>query len=100
MLCRFPADEPRRAQWIRQVRRVDLVTKKEWHPGKYSVLCSEHFKSDAFKQDRGVTLLKPDAVPTIFNIPQLTVSKYIIYFTTEGTTILWLQKCALTFSVK
>jgi len=73
-LCSFPANVEVRAAWVRAVRRVDPETKKEWIPSKYSVLCSSHFQPEDFRKDRGVTLLQPSAVPSIFNMPQLIVS--------------------------
>ena len=71
---RFPADDSQRAAWVRAIRRVDLKTKREWQPSKHSVVCSCHFNPDDFRLDRGVTLLKPGAVPTVFNIQTAQVS--------------------------
>lgn len=65
---RFPADDNQRAAWIRAVQRIDPKTKREWQPTKYSVICSCHFLPEDFRLDRGVTLLKPGVVPTVFNI--------------------------------
>jgi hypothetical protein len=71
---RFPADGKQCAAWIRAVGRIDVKTKQEWKPTKNSVVCSSHFICEDFRLDRGVTLLKPGAVPTVFNIPTVKVS--------------------------
>ncbi len=71
---RFPADETRRDAWVKAVRRVNINTKREWLPSKWSVLCSCHFEASSFRSDRGNTYLKADAVPTLFNYPESVVS--------------------------
>lgn len=47
------------------LKLVSLKSKKEWQPTKYSLVCSEHFKSADFKTDRNIVILKPDADHTI-----------------------------------
>jgi hypothetical protein len=71
---RFPANAGRRTLWIKAIHRLDVKTKKEWVPAKSSLVCSSHFQPDDFRFDRGYTLLKPTAIPTIFHIPQMKVS--------------------------
>uniref|UniRef100_A0A8D0B8S2 THAP domain containing 4 n=1 Tax=Salvator merianae TaxID=96440 RepID=A0A8D0B8S2_SALMN len=64
---RFPLkDSKRLIQWLKAVQRDN------WIPTKYSFLCSEHFTKDSFskrKEDQH-RLLKPTAVPTIFQLSQ------------------------------
>ena len=60
-LSRFPSDEPRRKEWIKNVRR------KDWMPSEKSLLCSDHFIRDFFTQsDSSKRQLKKEAIPTIF----------------------------------
>lgn len=47
--------------WYRNCRRVK-------HPGKGVVVCSAHFEEAGINRDCSNRLL-PDAVPTIFNLP-------------------------------
>ena len=64
-----PTTDKRRRQWIHFVK----TTRKEWVPGKYSHICSAHFKDCDFinkyqyemKQCTRL-LLNDEAVPTIF----------------------------------
>ncbi|NXM75846.1 THAP4 protein, partial [Serilophus lunatus] len=67
---RFPLkDSKRLIQWLKAVQRDN------WTPTKYSFLCSEHFTKDSFSKrlEDQHRLLKPTAVPTIF---QLTEKKH------------------------
>nr|XP_020641987.1 THAP domain-containing protein 4 isoform X3 [Pogona vitticeps] len=60
---RFPLkDSKRLIQWLKAVQRDN------WTPTKYSFLCSEHFTKDSFSKrlEDQHRLLKPTAVPTIF----------------------------------
>ncbi|KAJ7324949.1 hypothetical protein JRQ81_017969 [Phrynocephalus forsythii] len=60
---RFPLkDSKRLIQWLKAVQRDN------WTPTKYSFLCSEHFTKDSFSRrlEDQHRLLKPTAVPTIF----------------------------------
>ena len=72
----FPKDPGRRDQWIKAIPR------KDWSPGKRSVVCSLHFEDMDFKVGRKdsnkrrklgnlrIRCLKDDAVPRIFpNFP-------------------------------
>ena len=67
----FPTDQPRRADWIKAVRRTDADTKKDWQPSKYSVLCSENFLPTDFRFDRGYAILNSEAIPSVFNFPRV-----------------------------
>ena len=42
-------------------------------PTKGSRLCSAHFSVDMVKEDRERVILKPNAVPTIFNFSQVGI---------------------------
>ncbi|XP_063022684.1 peroxynitrite isomerase THAP4 isoform X1 [Melospiza melodia melodia] len=62
---RFPLkDSKRLIQWLKAVQRDN------WTPTKYSFLCSEHFTKDSFfkRLEDHHRLLKPTAVPTIFQL--------------------------------
>ena len=50
-----------------KVRRVNPETRREWEPTSYSVLCSEHFKSDDFEVTLTRRRLKLTAIPTVFS---------------------------------
>lgn len=53
-------------QWLKAVQRDN------WTPTKYSFLCSEHFTKDSFSKrlEDQHRLLKPTAVPTIFQLSE------------------------------
>uniref|UniRef100_A0A8C6YL64 THAP-type domain-containing protein n=1 Tax=Nothoprocta perdicaria TaxID=30464 RepID=A0A8C6YL64_NOTPE len=64
---RFPLkDSKRLIQWLKAVQRDN------WTPTKYSFLCSEHFTKDSFSKrlEDQHRLLKPTAVPTIFQLAE------------------------------
>ena len=71
----FPKDLARRKNWANQVRR----TRDKWEPSDHSRLCSKHSENDYFEtygrlsESLGLvktkSLLKPDAVPIIFEKP-------------------------------
>ena len=65
----FPKDQARRRAWT--IR----VSKKDFRPTKYSVLCSDHFEPQCFETPPSVyeslglkrnLRLKEDAIPSIF----------------------------------
>ncbi|XP_053929955.1 peroxynitrite isomerase THAP4 isoform X5 [Cuculus canorus] len=63
----FPLkDSKRLIQWLKAVKRDN------WTPTKYSFLCSEHFTKDSFSKrlEDQHRLLKPTAVPTIFQLAE------------------------------
>ncbi|XP_035205520.1 uncharacterized protein LOC118180551 [Stegodyphus dumicola] len=64
-LFRFPRNEERRRKWIINSRR------DQWIPGPGAYLCEVHFEENQFECSRqdGRKKLKPNAVPTLFNVP-------------------------------
>lgn len=67
MFFRFPFKRPEILQlWVKAIRR------ENWKPTKSSKLCSNHFISSDFipRQMSKMKLLKPDAVPSVFNFPK------------------------------
>ncbi|KAL1505179.1 hypothetical protein ABEB36_004801 [Hypothenemus hampei] len=62
---RFPADPQRRKRWLINCRRIN------WTPSSNSRLCSDHFEPNQYEQNRqdGRKLLKPNAIPTLFQVP-------------------------------
>jgi len=61
----FPTDESRRQRWLINCRR------DAWTPTCNSRLCEQHFEDSQFEKHRldGRRKLKPNAVPTIFRVP-------------------------------
>lgn len=51
---------------------INAVKRENWNPTKYSKLCSDHFTSEDYldRPISNIALLKPDAVPSIFNFPK------------------------------
>ena len=69
ILRRFPSGGDSKEvldKWIVKVKRA-AHGGKLWTPSKHSYLCSEHFEPTCFVTNRGIRLLKKNAVPTIFN---------------------------------
>lgn len=73
----FPSDEKYRQIWKEKVRRLN------WEPNKYSRLCSAHFEQHCYVHNAKLfeslglpkpkkVILKPDAVPTIFDYEDRT----------------------------
>lgn len=66
------------------------IRREKWMPTKNSRLFSAHFKGTDYIQKPGssVKLLKPDAIPTIFNFPKhlqkCTSARRIIVRTDES----------------
>ena len=61
----YPKDPERRRRWIHAVRRVNF------DPSDKVKICSEHFLRSDYKQreDLLITLLKDDAIPSVFPVP-------------------------------
>ena len=74
-LCSFLKDPIKRKRWVDQVRRA----RDKWEPTDHSRLCSKHSEDHCFEPysklsaslglGKVKSLLKPDAVPTIFEKP-------------------------------
>ncbi|XP_046393435.1 THAP domain-containing protein 2-like [Ischnura elegans] len=66
----FPANEERRKEWVRNVRRENFV------PSKHTKICSKHFTEDPFDREKfGGHWLKATAVPTLFDFPHHLLCK-------------------------
>ncbi|XP_023214239.1 52 kDa repressor of the inhibitor of the protein kinase-like isoform X1 [Centruroides sculpturatus] len=67
-LFRFPADKARKAKWGQYCRR------EKWKPTESSRLCEIHFEESQFELKRadGRKLLKWNAIPTLFDLPNFT----------------------------
>lgn len=71
----FPTDSTWRQQWIIKLRRVD-ENGCLWQPGNGASVCSQHFNDSDFYYQFARKLVKPGAVPTIFNFaPPVVTSK-------------------------
>ncbi|XP_068084279.1 zinc finger and BTB domain-containing protein 14 [Anabrus simplex] len=64
----FPKDEQRAREWALHSRREDLLKKNATYLNKNCTICSVHFEKMMFLNFLR-NRLKPDAVPTLFNIP-------------------------------
>ncbi len=72
LIYRFPKDLDRKKLWEIQLKR------ENFHVTDSTKICSEHFEEECFDKTRfGGTWLKPDAVPTKFNIPNHLLQKKI-----------------------
>ncbi|KAH7946795.1 hypothetical protein HPB52_004266 [Rhipicephalus sanguineus] len=70
-MFRFPANPGRRRLWLAQVKRDD------WEPTSASRICSDHFKDSDYelRRQNGLKKLRPDAVPTVFPVRVVALSK-------------------------
>ncbi|XP_068081292.1 peroxynitrite isomerase THAP4-like [Anabrus simplex] len=64
-LFRFPSENSRRAIWLQNCRR------DRWKPTSTSRLCKVHFEDNQWEHKRadGWKKLKPNAIPSLFNVP-------------------------------
>ncbi|KAH7960939.1 hypothetical protein HPB49_025206 [Dermacentor silvarum] len=60
----IPSDSSLRDQWLRAISR------KDWGPASNPVVCSLHFLTADFRKDCKKRLLKPGAVPSVFDDPE------------------------------
>ena len=65
------------ALWLENVNKDAPV---KFVPGKGSRVCSKHFSSDMFKEGKQKTILKHNAVPTIFNNSQVSMFLFFLKF--------------------
>ena len=76
----FPKNPELRKKWADQVKR----TRDKWEPTAYSYLCSKHFEDNSLGVGKVRALLKPGAIPTLFEKPPAN-SKRKISPSTEPT---------------
>ncbi|KAH7942264.1 hypothetical protein HPB49_022452 [Dermacentor silvarum] len=57
----IPSDSSLRDQWLK------AISKKDWGPASNPVVCSLHFLTADFRKDCKKRLLKPGAVPSVFD---------------------------------
>ena len=67
-MFRFPKEEERCKKWIQNTKRDDL-RKLPLHKLYTYELCSDHFESSQFTNVEKKNRLIPDAIPTLFNVP-------------------------------
>ncbi|XP_017286594.1 THAP domain containing 12a [Kryptolebias marmoratus] len=67
-LFRFPHDPQRCMKWVENCQWKELIEKPAEQLYRYYRLCGKHFDSSAFDGDAPGTVLKDDAIPTIFNL--------------------------------
>lgn len=60
--CRFPESGDLCRNWIAATGRTN------WTPKPYSKICSRHFEEKVLNKKKKLTLLFPNAVPTLVNI--------------------------------
>ncbi|XP_018578145.1 THAP domain-containing protein 2-like isoform X2 [Anoplophora glabripennis] len=61
---RFPKDPVQRKKWIEAMQRY------KYSPSSTAVICQNHFRKDDYMVNvHGNTVLKKEAVPSIFNFP-------------------------------
>ncbi|XP_044079202.1 THAP domain containing 12a [Siniperca chuatsi] len=68
-LFRFPHDPERSKKWVEKCQRQDLIDKPPDQLYRYYRLCGKHFETSWIDSDAQSTVLKEDAVPTIFDVP-------------------------------
>ncbi|XP_029375476.1 THAP domain containing 12a [Echeneis naucrates] len=65
-LFRFPHDPERSKKWVEKCQRTELIDKTPEQLHKYYRVCGKHFEASMIESDAQRTLLKGDAMPTIF----------------------------------
>ncbi|GLD47188.1 52 kDa repressor of the inhibitor of the protein kinase-like isoform X1 [Lates japonicus] len=68
-LFRFPHDPERSKKWVEKCQRKDLIDKSPDQLHRYYRLCGKHFETSLIDCDAQSTVLKDDAIPTIFDMP-------------------------------
>uniref|UniRef100_A0A3Q0QYH2 THAP domain containing 12a n=1 Tax=Amphilophus citrinellus TaxID=61819 RepID=A0A3Q0QYH2_AMPCI len=64
-LFRFPSDAERSKKWVEKCQRQDLIDKSPGHLSRYYRVCGKHFGPSLIDTS---TVLKDDAIPTIFDM--------------------------------
>lgn len=67
-LFRFPSDAERSKKWVEKCQRQDLIDKSPGHLSRYYRVCGKHFGPSLIDTDAQSTVLKDDAMPTIFDV--------------------------------
>ena len=65
----FPKDENKRLLWAKSVKRKNTTDGSLWRPNTHNVICSKHFKENAFDRTGQIARLKNYAIPCIFDFP-------------------------------
>ncbi|XP_024117434.1 52 kDa repressor of the inhibitor of the protein kinase [Oryzias melastigma] len=64
---RFPHDPERSRRWAEKCQSDKLIDKSPEQLYRYYRICKKHFETSAFDGDADDAVLKPDAVPTVFD---------------------------------
>ncbi|XP_040007450.1 THAP domain containing 12a [Xiphias gladius] len=67
-LFRFPHDPERSKKWVEKCQRKDLIDKSPDQLHRYYRLCGKHFETSSISSDAQSTVLKDDAIPTLFDM--------------------------------
>ncbi|XP_068585634.1 THAP domain containing 12a [Cebidichthys violaceus] len=68
-LFRFPHDPERSKKWVEKCQRQDFIDKSPGQLYRYYRLCGKHFETSMVESNAQSTVLKDDAIPTIFDVP-------------------------------
>ncbi|TNN76913.1 repressor of the inhibitor of the protein kinase [Liparis tanakae] len=68
-LFRFPHDPERSKKWAEKCQKQDLIDKSPGQLYRYYRLCGKHFETSLVDSNAQSTVLKDDAIPTIFDVP-------------------------------
>lgn len=67
-LFRFPQDPERSKKWVEKCQRPELIDKSPDQLYRYYRVCGKHFETASVDSDAQSTVLKDDAVPTVFDV--------------------------------
>lgn len=68
-LFRFPHDPERSKKWAEKCQKQDLIDKSPGQLYRYYRICGKHFETSLVDSNAQSTVLKDDAIPTIFDVP-------------------------------
>ncbi|XP_068455811.1 THAP domain containing 12a [Clinocottus analis] len=68
-LFRFPHDPERSKKWVEKCQKQELIDKSPSQLYRYYRLCGKHFETSLVDSNAQTTVLKYDAIPTIFDAP-------------------------------
>ncbi|KAM6907416.1 THAP domain containing 12a [Xenentodon cancila] len=69
LLFRFPSNPDRSKKWVERCQRPELAEKPPEQLYRLYRLCGKHFEASAFDGEGQTTVLKDDAIPTVFDGP-------------------------------